>query len=120
MKVSGWVDEHLSPRIKIEIPKGKAITPVVDTGFNGYLVLPVSLLNEIGFKRKGSTVVELADGSMVTSELYEGTIIWFGKAQTVRVHATSSEDALLGTQMLIGCVLELDVEAGRVDIARKE
>lgn len=119
MSIEGWVDEHLSPRIEIQTPQSKSIEFVVDTGFNGYLVLPTQLLHEIGFEHRGSTVVELADGSKVTSELYEGTILWFGKEKTVRVHATQSADALLGTKMLISYVFELDVEAGKVQIRER-
>ena len=120
MKIEGWVDEHLSPRIEIQTPQGKTMDLVVDTGFNGHLVLPAQLLQEISFDHKGSTVVELADGSKVTSELYEGSIIWFGEDKKVRVHATSSEDALLGTKMLVGYVLELDMKAGKVEIRERQ
>jgi hypothetical protein len=36
------------------------------------------------------------------------------------VHATRSEDALLGTQMLLGYVLELDMERGKFEIRERE
>lgn len=38
---------------------------------------------------------------------------------SIFVHDTNSEDALLGTKMLVGYVLELDVEAGKLEITGK-
>lgn len=119
MTLQGWVDEQLSPRIKIQASVGTALEVVIDTGFNGEMVLPKRHLEELGFTYRGWTVVELADGSKVASELYEGAILWFGEEKKVRVHATESEDALLGTRMLIGHLFELDVEGNRVVVTKK-
>jgi predicted aspartyl protease len=40
MILDGWVDDQLSPRIKLFSGIGTEIEVVVDTGFNGELVLP--------------------------------------------------------------------------------
>jgi len=119
MKLIGWMDDQLSPRIKFSIVLGTELELVVDTGFNGELVLPKTYLKKLGFRYRGWTLVELADGSEVPTRFYEGTIIGFGKKRKVRIHKTESEDALLGTQMLIGYIFELDIEANKVVIAKK-
>ena len=119
MTVSGWVDEQLSPRIKIQLLSGSEIEFVIDTGFNGEMVLPKQKLNQPHFKYRGLTIVELADGSKVTSELYEGYIFWFGAEKKVRVHATESEDALIGTRMLVGYIFQLDIEGNGVVVSPK-
>lgn len=114
MKIEGWFDPDLSPRIEITTLQGKELNLVVDTGFNGQLCLPLSLLKEIGFEYVGPTEVELADGSVVETMIYEGVILWFGGERRVATHATSSEDGLLGTQMLFGTILELDIDENKV------
>jgi clan AA aspartic protease len=119
MTLKGWVDDQLSPRIKIQVTEGRKLEPVVDTGFNGHLVIPKRHLKKLGFVYRGWRPVELADGSKIPSAFYEGTVFWFGKKRKVRVHPTKSEDALLGTQMLLGYVFECDIEGNYVAITKK-
>lgn len=119
MKLEGSFDTNLTPRIKLALAQSKSINIVVDTGFNGELVLPKSLLKESQFELGGTIEVELADGSEVKSEWYEGSILWFDEMQTVRAIATKSDDALLGTQMLTGCRLILDLDKNDVVLEKK-
>ncbi len=83
------------------MPKGSSLDLVVDTGFNGELCLPLSLLKKHGFVWRAIRKVELADGSRVDSDLYEGQILWFGKRRKVTALSTRSASGLLGTEMLI-------------------
>jgi hypothetical protein len=55
----------------------------------------------------------------VASELFEGVIHWFGNEKRIIVHATESEDALLGTKMLRGYLFESDIEENKVAISEK-
>ncbi len=119
MTLQGWIDDQFSPRIKIKAAVGTELEPVVDTGFNGHLVLPKRHLKKLGFAYRGWRLIELADGSKIPSAFYEGTIYWFGRKRKVWVHPTKSEDALLGTQMLVGYVFDLDVESNYVTITKK-
>jgi predicted aspartyl protease len=119
MRLRGWVDEQFSPRIKINAAGGTDLEPVVDTGFSGQLVLPKRYLKKLGFAYRGWRLIELADGSKIPSAFYEGTIYWFGRKQNVWAHPTKSEDALLGTQMLIGYIFDLDIEGNYVAITKK-
>ena len=41
-----------------------AVDAVIDTGFDGYLCLPVQLAIQLGLELSGSIKVELADGSI--------------------------------------------------------
>ena len=119
MTLQGWIDDQFSPRIKINAAVGTELKPVVDTGFNGQLVLPKRHLKKLGFVYRGWRLIELADGSKIPSAFYEGTIYWFGRKQNVWAHPTKSEDALLGTQMLIGCLFDLDIESNYVANTKK-
>lgn len=101
-------------KIKIKTPDNKVFDLVVDTGFNGELCLPLPVLKDIGFTYVGPTQVELADGSIAETMIYEGTILWFGQERRVAVHVTSAESSLLGTQMLFDTILELDIDERKV------
>ncbi len=123
MKLEGYFDEHLSPRIEITLrgrSKRRRVWVVVDTGFNGELLLPRSLLEDLGFRYSMTSEAELADGSIVETTLYSGTIRWFGEERTVQVVASESEDGLLGTEMLFGVTLFMDLDEDRVILERKE
>ncbi len=119
MTLHGWIDDQISPRIKVKVAVGTELEPVVDTGFNGHLVLPKRHLKKLGFVYRGWRLIELADGSKIPSAFYEGTIFWFGRKRKVWVHPTKSEDTLLRTQMLVGYVFELDIAGDRVVITKR-
>ncbi len=93
MILRGWIDGQLSPRIKVQVALGAELELVVDTDFNGHVVLPKRYLEKFGFVYRGWRLIELADGSKIPSAFYEGTIFWFGRRRKVRVHPTKSEDA---------------------------
>jgi len=119
MKLEGAFDENRSPRLLIPMPSGEPLHLVVDTGFNGELCLPHALLKRYGFRRRGTRLVELADGSRVASTLYEGEIFWFGRNQIVAALATRSPEGLLGTEMLHGVRLEMDLDENWVRLIKK-
>ena len=118
MKIEGAFDEELAPRIALSIA-GERVSLVVDTGFNGELMLPRRLLEELGFVYSMESEAELADGSLVETTLYSGKITWFGEERLVQVVATDSEDGLLGTAMLFGVTLFMDLDEDRVVLEKK-
>jgi len=119
MKIEGYFDEFLSPRIGIPT-SGKIISVVVDTGFNGELMLPRTVLQQLGFEYSMKSEAELADGSIVESTIYHGKIDWFGKERTVQAVVTESEDGLMGTEMLFGLTLFMDLDERRVVLEGKK
>jgi predicted aspartyl protease len=59
-------DEHEAViQIVVIGPKGqrRQIEAVVDTGFNGHLSLPASLIKKLGLPWRRRAIAELADGS---------------------------------------------------------
>jgi clan AA aspartic protease len=119
MKLEGAFDAHLTPRLRLTTAQRLILDVVVDTGFNGELVLPRKLIRRLKWPLKGQGRVELADGSLVHTDVYEGRILWFGQECVVTVYATASEDGLLGTQMLMRCTLFLDPDENKVILTRK-
>jgi clan AA aspartic protease len=81
---------------------------VIDTGFNGWISLPSTLIADLGllWRRRGRG--ELADGSATIFDIYEATIVWDGELR--RVWADEIDAApLVGMSLLDGH--ELTIEA---------
>ncbi len=96
--------------------RGREINAVVDTGFNGFLTLPASLIQELGlvWRRRGRAT--LADGSDSVFDIYEATVIWDGRPRRIAVDEADC-DPLVGMSLLYGCELIVQiVDGGRVSI----
>ena len=97
----------------------RRIEATLDTGFNGFLLLPTELVLELGIPFLTPATVTLADGNEDTFDLYRAEVIWDGELRSVRAYA-SDGDALIGMRMLDGYNLNMDVEpGGRVAIRAK-
>lgn len=88
----------------------------IDTGFNGYLVMPSQLIDQIGLTKEAATDAVLADGTSVVLESYSCLIEWFGDRYRVQVVANSGSTTLLGTALLGGRRLFIDYEDGRLEL----
>lgn len=118
-QIIGVFDEELAPRIQIASASTR-FSVVVDTGFNGELMLPRAVLHECGFVYSMKSEAELADGTVVEATLYSGVIHWFGEARSVQAMLTDSKSALLGTEMFFGLTVLLDLDEKKVVLEKKE
>ncbi|BAY95247.1 MULTISPECIES: clan AA aspartic protease [unclassified Tolypothrix] len=119
--------------MKGRLVDGKAIAPVIfrlpgqpdfsldfviDTGFNGYLTLPVQAISAMNLPLYSSTPIKLADGSEALSAIHFATVVWDDVEKVVLVLA-SGYKPLLGTAMLEGYHLEIDfVDNGLVSLEK--
>jgi clan AA aspartic protease len=117
--LQGWWDSDLSPHLKISTPAGDSLDLVVDSGFNGELMMSVSLIKKLGLTKSGTITNILADGSLVQTATYAGEILWFGQKKNVWVQATNSDEGLLGTELFQGCVVEMAPDEDRVVFRKK-
>lgn len=94
----------------------RTVTAVIDTGFDGFLTLPQSLIDELGLPFRGSENVILADGQETTLSLYTATVSWDGQERRVLTLAVE-DGALIGMNLLEGHLLTICVvEDGPVTI----
>ena len=96
------------------------ITAVVDTGFDDCLCLPTDLAVTLGLELFTTADVELADGSIKKSLVFQGTAKLLGVSRPVPIYLTDSEEALIGTKLLAGCLLTIDFDQNKVVIRRKK
>ena len=91
-------------------------TVVLDTGFDGELMLPRRVIRRFGFAYRGMRSGILANGSRFETPTYTTEVWWQNQQSIVSVYESESE-YLLGMHLLLGQRLTMDaVEGGRIVI----
>lgn len=118
--ISGSVNHHRDAIVRLVVRGRQGQTfeaeAIVDTGYNGSLTLPSTLISDLGlpFLRQGSAV--LGDGQKISFDVYEGAVLWNGKIRRIAIDAADA-DPLLGTGLLYSHRLTIEVvEGGTVSI----
>ena len=94
--------------------QSREIDAVVDTGYNGFLTLPPTVVAELGLAFGGISRATLADGSVVAFDVYDVTVIWDGIARYISASAADSTP-LVGMSLLDRHDLSIRVrDGGRV------
>ncbi len=92
------------------------VEAVIDTGFDGWLTLPASLVAKLRLRWRRRSRAVLADGSEVLFDVYEATVIWDGRPRRIAVDRVES-DPLIGMSLLDGYELKVQViDGGKVGI----
>lgn len=84
---------------------------MVDTGFNGFLTLPLPQIARLGFPYEGAADVILGDGETVRLDTFAATVLWEGQAREGIVLAAEGSP-LVGMALLTGSRVTLEVEDG--------
>jgi len=118
--ITGSVTPELEAVLSIELRslngQSQTIRAAIDTGFDGVLALPGTVIERLDFPFLGLEKVVLADGSRTVLSTFAATVLWHGKL--LRVTAMEAEGgALVGMALLHGSRLTMDVlENGPVRI----
>lgn len=102
--------------LSLQSPTGHAreIETVVDTGFTGYLTLPPALVQELALPYVTSGWATLADGSEVSFDTFQVTVLWEGKIKEVFADEADTTP-LVGMMLMDGYDLSIQVrDGGRV------
>ncbi len=118
--MQGFVNQSCEAIIRVAV--GQANSPkqmveaVIDTGFTGFLSLPLSIINALGLPWHFRDLGTLGDGSEVIFDMYTATVIWDGQTQVIDVAASEAEP-LVGMSLLSGFKVQIEVvEGGTVTI----
>jgi clan AA aspartic protease len=119
--VKGHVDP--SRRALVEVSIGNSPTEHtttvevwIDTGFDGHLVLPRSLIERVALEFLTPSPAILADGNKVELDMFYCYLRWFDQILPVTVVANDGHAALLGTELLKDCRLFIDYPNQSVEI----
>jgi clan AA aspartic protease len=118
--ISGTVNAQLEPTITLQIRgcsgHGQQVNAVIDTGYNGALALPATIIAALALPAGGSRLVTLGDGSQSVLNLFLADVVWDGQVQRVAA-LSASGDPLIGTALMDGFRLEVSfADGGHVTI----
>jgi len=84
---------------------------VIDTGFTGFLTLPLSVITTLGLIRISRGRAILANGSEEVFDIYEAEMSWDGQTRVIEADAAEIEP-LVGMSLLYGYELRIQVVDG--------
>lgn len=121
--IEGLIRETGTPTLMLKVlGKGGGevtVEGILDTGFDGFLCLPIPLAVALGLELIAVTRTELADGTVVEDELvFAGRAEWDGTVMDVDILLTRSGDVLIGTAFFKEYLVQLDYKANTVRIEK--
>ena len=122
--IRGVVNASLEAVVVLSVsgPSGRTreIEVVIDTGFNGFLILPNELASELDLDFATTFTVVLADGSMKDLDVFDVRVNWDERPRHVRALASQGAP-LVGMGLLHHHSLFVEVvEGGRVVVQASE
>ena len=114
---SGKVNPFREALVPLRFSSGAAIECVVDTGFDGGLMLPQSLAEDLQIQLLGELVFEMVGGAKVSAPVGLGNIEWLHKLREIEVILGQGIDVLIGTELLVGTTLTIDYITSVVTIS---
>lgn len=96
--------------------KRQMVEALIDTGFTGFMTLPLPILKKLGLQAYRREEGILGDGSSCTFDVYRGLVIWDSELRSVDINA-SEAGVLIGMSLLYGYRMQMDaIEGGTVTI----
>lgn len=113
--VHGIVDRNREAIIRLVVGNAgterQVIDAVIDTGFTGFLTLPLTILTALGLEAYSREEGTLGDGSTCIFDVYSGFVIWDGVFRRIDINA-SEASPLVGMSLLYGYRVQFDTIEG--------
>jgi clan AA aspartic protease len=113
--ITGVVTDRREAVIPLRVrgPAGQDqdIEAIIDTGFDGWLSLPSSIITQLGLMWRQRGRALLADGSESVFDIYEATVDWDGEFRRIPVDEAETVP-LIGMSLLEGYELSVHVQPG--------
>ncbi len=118
--MQGIVDQNCEATIRLVVGNADSqrqmIDAVIDTGFTGFLTLPLSVLAGLNLRAYRREEGILGDGSTCIFDVYRGLVIWDGELRRIDINESDTAP-LVGMSLLYGYRMQIDaIEGGTVTI----
>ncbi len=108
MQIYGHFNRSDEPVVELGIGSSR-LELLVDTGFNGSLIIPSQIANRLDLRFEGSEGFQTVTGEGFLADTYSVEVDWFGGRIRVAVAASRHvNEAILGAHMLKDCRLMID------------
>lgn len=116
---SGDVNSSREALVEIRLG-GERIECVIDTGFNGALILPRLFIDRLGIPIRGRLAFEIVGGTSLVAPVAYANIEWLDEEREVEIIVSDGYDALIGTELLEETTLSINYVTRTVSIAKGE
>ena len=118
MEIEGWFKDG-NPMIGIKLHGSeKPINVLVDSGFNGELMLTKENIKKLALTNIGDDEFITASGDVIQTTVYMSLIKWFGTTRKIAVLSTSGNTNLIGMELLHFYKLEIARSQNQLVISR--
>ena len=107
-EVNGRVNEWLEAFIVISLTNGAEVECLIDTGFDGNLMLPREFVEQNGLRLVGQELFSGVEELEFSAEMALAEVSWLGDEFQLQVIVSDTNSAMLGTHMLVDSKLEID------------
>jgi len=73
---------------------------LIDTGFNGALLLPMGIIQKCNLPQVGNVEYVMADGTVSHTPMFEAEVDWLDYKRKVNVVSSDADFALIGMELL--------------------
>ncbi len=108
-----------SPVIELSIESRK-LQLLLDTGFNGYIMLPDKVIKELALDQIGISDYMTASGDNKLTAVYIGKILFFDEEMPVPVLSTNANFSLAGMELFRNCKIVIERNKNIVEVLKTE
>lgn len=104
----GSVNARREPWLRVRTVAGETLDCLIDTGFDGALVIPRSEATRLNLTVLGRVPIIGVGRIRTVADIAELEVEWLGEPRAIEVIISSADDSLLGTELLDGSRLVID------------
>lgn len=104
----GSVNARREPWLRVRTAAGQMLDCLIDTGFDGALVLPRVEATRLNLTVLGKVPIIGVSRIRAIADIAELDVEWLGEVHAVEVIISDGDDSLLGTELLDGSRLVVD------------
>ena len=114
----GIVNENLEAVLQIQLTNGATIECVLDTGFNGSLMLPRKFAEANLMLFVGREEVMMVEEISTEIDTALAEIKWLDDKFLFRIFVSETDETLVGVELLANTLLEIDYKNRTVKITK--
>ena len=108
-----------NPVIELNI-EGRKIETLLDTGFNGHLMLPESIILELALDQIGISDYLTASGDDKITNVYKGSVEFLNQKIEVPILSTDADFSLAGMEFFYDCRILIERNKNIVEVVKSK
>lgn len=108
-----------SPIIRLVI-KSEVIELLLDTGFNGHLMLPQNLIDKLELEQIGISDYITASGEKKLTNVYKAELEFFDEGVEVPLLSTDADFSLAGMELFHECKVIIERHSGSLEVIKSK